>query len=539
MDGTSFIAKLDKKPTMLPGESVFGAIWSEYERVIIQSLITSFGLDFLVHDQHGGDVDTIINARSIGFKNSKYEAAYEQRGEYDRHQYHEKDPYYHQRTQEAKENFNQKGIWIKDGYVPGVKVAYNKALQNKQLPDKKRAELDHVIAAKTIHDDPGRILAGLTGPELANNPDNLVFTNQHINNNMRDKSVEDYIEWCEKNPEQVNYRGNKGEPLPEEVKEKLRSEYKRAKDAYEAKLAQRYYSSPQFAKDTATAMGKRGAEMALRQALGFVFAEVWFSAKGELKALDEEKDLSDMLTAVGVGIQKGMENVKENHKEVFAKAAEGFSAGALSSLTTTLCNIFFTTAKSLVRCIRQVYASAVQAGKVILFNPDNLMLGDRIKETSVILATGASVLVGTAVGEMIIKTPVGSVPVIGHVVSTFCSTMVSGLLSCTLLVFLDRSRFVNTLIDTMNRIPSDANNFKEIADLMETLAAKIANIDIDQFKAETAKYNSVSQQLLSCEDEESLNTILQDAYERICISIPWEGDFDSFMSDKSNRLVFS
>ena len=38
----------------------------QYEKVIIDSIITSFGLDFLIRDQYGGDVDTIHNVRKIG-----------------------------------------------------------------------------------------------------------------------------------------------------------------------------------------------------------------------------------------------------------------------------------------------------------------------------------------------------------------------------------------------------------------------------------------------------------------------------------------
>ena len=45
------------------GNNVFSNIWGEYERVILHSLVTSFGLDFLVHDQRGGDVDTVQGVR--------------------------------------------------------------------------------------------------------------------------------------------------------------------------------------------------------------------------------------------------------------------------------------------------------------------------------------------------------------------------------------------------------------------------------------------------------------------------------------------
>lgn len=543
MDGTAFMGELKNIPDMEPDDNVFQSIWSEYERVILQSLVTSFGLDFLVKDQHGGDVDTIHNVRKIGegsdkdpqmtYKNAQNAEDYKNRGEYDRHEYHEKNPYYHQKTSEAKKNFNECGEFIEDGYVPGNKVAYNKA-----LPDGKRAELDHVVAAKEIHDDPGRVLAGLNGSDLANNEDNLIFTNMKLNNNMRDKSVEEYIRWCEENPDKVNYNGKKGEPLPEEVKQKLRKEYQQAKAKYEAKIAKSYYTSTKFYKDTAVAAGKRGLEMGVRQALGFVFVEVFVCAKEELRAVADGSGLSDMLKAAGNGIKKGLESAKSKYREMIAKIGEGFAAGALASLTTTLCNIFFTTAKNLVKCIRQVYASVVQAGKVLLFNPDNLMLGDRMKTAAIILATGASVLVGTAVGELVSKTPIGAAPKIGQIVTVFCSSMVSGLLSCTLLIFLDRSRFINRLIDVLNSIPSEANNYKEIADVMESLAAKLADLDIEQFRKETAKYADTAELIENCTDDEKLNALLVNTYEVLRIKIPWEGDFDTFMSDKSNRLVF-
>ena len=230
---------------------------------------------------------------------------------------------------------------------------------------------------------------------------------------------------------------------------------------------------------------------------------------------------------------------EKKYKEIMEKLQEGFVAGELSSITTTICNIFFTTAKNLVKCIRQVAASIVQAGKVLLFNPDNLMFGERIKTATVILSTGASVLVGTAVGEVISKTPIGVIPVIGTSVSIFCSSLVSGLLSCTLLVCLDRSKFINSIINALNAIPSEANNYRKIAEAMEQLAAKFANLDIDKFKAETKKYASISSSISKANTEEELNHILMDAYRNSGISIPWKGDFDSFMSNKSNHLVFS
>ena len=208
-------------------------------------------------------------------------------------------------------------------------------------------------------------------------------------------------------------------------------------------------------------------------------------------------------------------------------------------MTTTICNIFFTTAKNLGRCIRQIFASVVEAGRVLLFNPDNLMLGDRLKTSSVILATGASVLVGTAVGELIGKTPISAIPGVGPFAQTFCSTLVSGLLSCTFLIFLDRSSFMNRLIDAMNSVDQTISNYREIADAFEYLATKLENIDFEQFRQETEKYKTTAVEIAAADSEEEVENILLVAYKQFNIKIPWEGDFDMFMGNKENRLVFS
>lgn len=543
---SSFVAELNNGFAPEPEENVFSSIWNEYERVIMQSLITSFGLDFLVHDQHGGDVDTIHNVREIGkdpnmkYKNAQNQADYANRREYDTYAYHQ-DPRYiaiNRKVSESKKNGT-----LQDAYT-GKTVAQNADI-----------DLDHAISAKEIHDDPGRVLAGLNGTDLANCEENLKPTDRSINRSMQDKDMEAYLQkWEAERPQRqsrISELKSKGSLSDKERKElaklekleqiapdKMRAENKKARAAYEAKLAKAYYTSPKFLKDTAVAAGSRGAEMGMRQAMGFVFVEIWMSSKEEIQALPPGKDLKDMLEAVANGVKKGVENAKVKYKEILAKFGEGFLSGALASLTTTICNIFFTTAKNLVRCIRQIYASVVEAGKVLLFNPDNLMFGDRIKTSTVILATGASVLVGTVVGELIQKTPIAAIPGVGTFVTAFCSSLVSGLISCTLLIFLDRSKFMNRIVSALNRIPSEVNNYKEIADALERLAAKLENLDIAKFRADTEKYRSIATKIGAAESEEELNSLLLSAYKVFDIKIPWEGDFDTFMGNRSNHLVF-
>lgn len=529
-----------------PKDNVFESIWKEYESVILQSLVTSFGLDFIVQDRHGGDVDTVHNVRQIGidpemkYKNVNNENDYENRGAYDSGAYH-KDPRYIAINKNLSEKKKNGGLT--DSYT-GKKLARNA-----------NVDLDHVVASKEIHEDRGRVLAGLDGLDLANNEENLKPTDRSINRSMQDKDMEAYLaDWEKKAPERKNKiialktkdsltdkerkELEKLEKLDQIDSDKMMIENKKARKAYEAKIQKAYYTSGKFYKDTAIAAGSRGAEMGIRQALGFVFVEIYMGAENELKNMSANSDLEEMLKAVGTGVKKGAENAKKKYKEIFSKFGEGFISGSLASITTTICNIFFTTAKNLMRNIRQIYASVVQAGKVLLFNPDNLMFGDRIKTATVIIATGASVLVGTAVGELIGKTPIGLMPGVGPSVQTFSSTLVSGLISCTLLVCLDRSKFMNALIDMLNAIPTEVNNYREVANALERLAAKLENIDIAKFREDTERYRNISEKIAKSESETEINDLLLSAYKVFDIRIPWTGDFDSFMGKRNNKLVF-
>lgn len=543
---SSFVTELNKDFYPDPKNSVFSSIFNEYERVIVESLITSFGLDFLVQDNHGGDVDTINNVRKIGkdqemtYKNSRNQSAYDNRGEYNTYEYHQDQRYI---EQNRKVSETKKRGDLTDSYT-GKKVAKNAHI-----------DLDHVISAKEIHEDRGRILADLKGTDLANCKDNLKPTDRSINRSMQDKDIEKYLQKLESERPQRQARINelksknslsdkerkelaKMEKLEEINPDKVSAVNRKSRASYEAKVAKTYYTSQRFIKDTASAAGIRGVEMGLRQLVGFVFFEIWISAKNEIQSLPTGKDFKDILEAVGRAVKTGLQNAKAKYKEVFERFREGFIAGALASLTTTICNIFFTTAKNIVRCIRQIYSFVVEAGEIILFNPDKLRFGDRLKNAAIVLATGASVIVGTAVGELINKSPLATIPGLGSFVIAFCSSLVSGLMSCSLLIFLDRSKFMNKIVRRLNRLPSMANNYKETAEAFERLSAELAQINISKFRAEDEKFKNIALKICSATSEQEINTLLLSTYSALDIKIPWKGDFDSFMNDKKNVLVF-
>lgn len=535
-----------------PQEDLFKSLFRQYERVIVESLITSFGLDIFISkkiDQYGGDVDTIHNVRKIGtdpemkYKNKYNAANYDNRGDYSyiherkdksgencknpADDYHGLNPKYQDTIHNTRKNaIESNGGVIKDAYT-GKKVAFSK-----NAPPDQHASLDHIIAANGIHNDRGRVLSGLSGPDLANSPENLAFTNAGLNSSMRDMDIPAYIE---NHPE-----------LPKETKQNMLKKYEEAKAVYENKIAEKYYTSKKFATDTARAAEKIGVTMAARQALGFLFANIWFEIKAEFEKEDlhvsPDLDLGKLFDGIQVGVKRGIEKTKS--MDTVVKAIEGFVSGAFSSITTTICNIFFTTAKNIVRIIRNAYASIVEAGKIILINPQNYPFGERMRAAAKVLAVGASVVLGNVVMEAVSKTAIACIPVIGDVVKEFCGTLCTGVLSCTFLFYLDKSKVINSVIEKLNMvhtIEDDIYYYQQQAQLFEKYAAELMMIDLDEFHHQTEVYSQISRSITTSTKPEELNIILKNSLHTLGVTMVWEKDykcFDDFMNDKSSKMVF-
>lgn len=510
----------------LPDEPVLDSLFEQYGRVIVQSMITSFGLDFLIADRHGGDVDTIYNVRKIGsdekmtYKNMSNQAAYDNRGEYDSHSYHSHFGY---KEKNAEVSSAKKDGKLIDEYT-GEKIQGNE-----------KSDLDHIISAKEIHEDRGRVLSGVRGEDLANSSENLSPTNPRTNRTKKASSMKEFLE-------------KYGDEYTDEQKKAMLAKDSYARKSYEAKINRAYYTSKQFRNDTLKAAGSVGVKMGVRQALGLVFTELWFAVQDEFVTLKKSNsfNLENFLTAVGGGIKTGLANAKEKYRELFSKFLEGSVAGVLSSLTTTLCNIFFTTAKNIVRIIRQSWASITEAAKILFINPDNYLLGERLRAVAKILATGASVVAGTLVAEALGNTGLKALPAgLGEIVTSFCGTFVSGILSCTFLYYLDRSETINKLVRWLDSLPSVEKEllyYKRQVDIFERYAAQLMEIDLERFKKETAVFNDLVGKLSLAKSDEQLNQLLVQGMKSMGMTMSWEkthDSFDSFMRDKSAVLRFS
>lgn len=82
------------------------------------------------------------------------------------------------------------------------------------------------------------------------------------------------------------------------------------------------------------------------------------------------------------------------------------------------------------------------------------------------------------------------------------------------------------------------NSYIRINAALREYLSQLEQIDIDQFHKESEKYSHMSSAMQQVESEAELNVLLKEEYQSLALKFPYSGDFDSFMKDKSNRLVF-
>lgn len=512
-------------------ESVFGSLFKEYERVIFRSLITSFGMDIFIRDLYGGDVDTVYNIRKKGidgkidYKSSDNAEAFDARGNYS-----------HKDVEGAGTRFQRKKHEARNRYAENNANTVQDAYEDKPLgflgkskghPTDKSAELDHVIAAKSIHEDRGRVLTGLSTAELADAEDNLQWTNEHLNKSMGADEIPDYIAT---HPE-----------LPDDVKSRMMDAYNRAKASYEDKINRAYYfdfSNPncrQFYRDTFAAARKRGIQMGLRQALGFLFSELWFSIKEQIEICDGS--FTDVLSAIKTGASKWFDKSRDNYSAIFSEFGEGLISGFISSLTSTLVNTFFTTAQNAGKIIRQAWASIVESLSILLFNSKEVYLCDRITASAKVLASGASIIIGNSVQETVELKLAGVAipPEIKSTIATFGGSLATGLLTVSLLFYIDNDPFKKHL-DCI--YASNAEELRKQGVLFKEYCAKLQQLDMKEFCLATEYAYALSLQLQEADSDSEINLILKKAQSDLGLISPWGDSLNEKMEDDSWILRF-
>ena len=520
---SSFVSGLSDSVYSNKTESVLQSLFREYEKVIVRSIITSFGLDLLFNDLYGGDVDTIHNVRLIGIdQNMKYKNSANR----ERYELEKQTPYRHDLVTRDKTNYQRiTSDANKDRLAPLVDAYENKEIwrlgNSANAPSNLNAELDHVIAVKTIYEDRGRILANESLVELADSENNLKWTNKRLNASMGEDEIPDYIS---KHPE-----------LADDVKSRMMESYSVAKEEYERTINNSYYHSKKFYHDTATAAINRGIQMGLRQAVGFLLAELWFDIKDKLE--QSEHSITSAFGAVKDGLTTWSNSIVKEYPDFIALFGQGVFSGIVSSFTSTLMNTFVTTSQTVNKIIREGWASIVEAVSILMFDKEDEYLCDRISNAAKVIATGASVVIGTVVQEKV-STKLHAANVnenICEVVSTFAGCFSTGVLSVSLLFYIDYNPFDSFLNSVYG---SQLIELEKQKKMFLQYCAELEKIDIDQLERETKYIKELSDSLRVVNDD-SLALVLKQAQEDLDLKSPWgEDSLDNKMLEKTWTLQF-
>lgn len=80
--------------------------------------------------------------------------------------------------------------------------------------------------------------------------------------------------------------------------------------------------------------------------------------------------------------------------------------------------------------------------------------------------------------------------------------------------------------------------YRRINEALLVYLKELEKIDIEAFKKETEEYNKLIASFDSAIDNEGLNKMLLETFDRMGYNKPWQGDFDEHMSNKNATLVF-
>lgn len=469
--------------------------WShELHQTVVKSLATSFGLDFLLFkDKDGGDVDTIHNVRKGIYATEKEKEQYDNRGKYDSDKYHSHRNYI--TTNKQGKIAHQQGE-LCDEYT-GNSFHVN---------DKKN--LDHIISGNEIHNDAGRNLADMRGEDLANSESNLCFTNENINKKKQDKSMEQFTlklqnEYIE-NQQKIAELKNKPHLTEQEQKElkklenivnadlaKMKKIDEKARADYNQKINREYYTSSKFLKNITKQAAISGFKMGTRQMQGLILAEVWFELKESIPAIYEQNrqyfTINGFINDLMSTFNNIWHRIKKKFHTFFMAFKDSAIGGVLSSVSTTVINIFFTTQKQIGKMLREIGGNLVQAIKLIFFNPQSLPLGQLIKEVGKIIGAGIAASCGVMINSMLSQ--VSTFP-FGAEIAAFCSTLVTGIITLGAIYYLENGKICQKIWSFLDNFSDNStkrlNFYREVNKKLDCYLLELYqlefNIDTEQLE---------------------------------------------------------
>lgn len=483
----------------------------QLREVLFSSLVTSFGLDALIfaNDEINGHVDTLHNVEESQkdggkpiFKKNEHQDAYDSRGEYDNGKKYRADKTY-TNAREEYAKLQQDGKLV-SGYT------------NKTIGEGKAVDVEHRISAHEIHNDGRSALSKVDPVKLANSDSNLTPLEAHVNRAKGKKSPEDFIDYSkgeafEKRESAIGKIDKKiadGTARDVEIraKEIIKDNIEDFKavdgDGVIAKANEVraeissahsiYYRSKDFLGTTSLHALSSGGKMAAKQTLGLILMELSIAVQEELPSVlcdwreapdwRTKLDPRPFLERVAAVLRAAWERIKGKAGHILGEATSGFASGILSEIVTTIINIFTGTAKSIMRLLRNFWAGIINSLKILIFNPDNLGVEEKLAAVMRILSVAIGGMIQPIVAEAIDKlmvTYAGFVPgFLREVLSQFVGASLGGVVSVSLVYAIDHSPVVYRIIE-FTRLAGD------FTDAVYQKIAHLAGLSWQTLKAQT------------------------------------------------------
>lgn len=371
---SELLTKLDEEP---PKGIEVSSLGDKVIETVIDGILGPFGLSRAVFmDKDGGAVTTSFNAKKGIYALEKEE--------YDR--INDYDPGFRKTKQIALDRARNADGGFTDEYT-GLYTD--------------RPDVDHIVADESYH----RLYGGWMQDKeqrkaFSADPDNHAVTDRSVNRSMQEKDIKKWEnspnshdpsvtnkEYYALDDRRVNARIKRGEKV--------------------AKAHQP--TSKEVFKYQASALGKAGVKtglaLAMRQSVGVmlkVFVETAYSAIKEAISKWKEKVITtvkEFLSFIVNKLKSLKDSFKDILKQVGAAAAQGLSAGFLSTLVTFLINTFITTAARVVTIIREAFNTITKTIKTLCDSKADKK--ERVKAACNIFITGMATCLGILLLEAV------------------------------------------------------------------------------------------------------------------------------------------
>ncbi len=239
----------------------------------------------------------------------------------------------------------------------------------KQLPKNGRAQLDHIVSAKEIEDNPAHHLHMNSGQRqrMATSEDNLAFTDAGINQSKGKKPMKEFLNTIDKKTGKT-----KGEKLEIDTQKALE------KDRQARQSIRKFNSKEAFKKYSSELLStgvKDASKMVVYSAIGVVMREFvngTFVAIKEVFATRAGKTFKEILTEFREKMKVVIAKITSQWKHILKHSFEGGITAFFSNLLVFVINLFVTTIKKIVVMIRAGFVSLVQAIKIMTNPPEGM-----------------------------------------------------------------------------------------------------------------------------------------------------------------------